>query len=258
MALSVYNSNWAPLQHLNFPPEGTNAAGFPPEAVLPDQLDMELLGFQDNNLFYPEYPCTSIDPLFHEPNHDLDILPHLPPPGLPLLDNSIIPLQAFEYSYLKRQKCYSDEYCYYPEDKFIPRLKPDGFVANPPVLIPEFSLTEINFGQVVLPANFDYGCGVQEARSASSTGGGGSLSAQSVAARQRRKKITDKTQELGKLIPGGHKMNTAEMFHAASNYIKYLQAQVGILQFMMASAHQVTLLPFLNSLSVLFSRMASC
>ncbi|XP_075488739.1 transcription factor bHLH52-like [Primulina tabacum] len=58
-----------------------------------------------------------------------------------------------------------------------------------------------------------------------------SLSAQSIAARQRRRKISDKTQELGKLIPGGHKMNTAEMFHAAYKYIKFLQAQVGILQF---------------------------
>ncbi|KAL6544957.1 hypothetical protein OROMI_023819 [Orobanche minor] len=70
-------------------------------------------------------------------------------------------------------------------------------------------------------------------------GGGGSSSpsAQSIAARHRRKKISDKTHELGKLIPGGQKMNTAEMFGAAHKYIKYLQAQVGILEFM-ASHHQ--------------------
>lgn len=37
------------------------------------------------------------------------------------------------------------------------------------------------------------------------------LSAQSVAARERRK-ITEKTRELGKIVPGGEKMNTAEMF----------------------------------------------
>ncbi|KAJ8626854.1 hypothetical protein MRB53_020161 [Persea americana] len=60
---------------------------------------------------------------------------------------------------------------------------------------------------------------------------GGCLSAQSMAARQRRKRISEKTQELGKLIPGGNKMNTAEMFQAAFNYVKYLQAQVGILEF---------------------------
>ncbi|KAG9446232.1 hypothetical protein H6P81_012360 [Aristolochia fimbriata] len=61
---------------------------------------------------------------------------------------------------------------------------------------------------------------------------GGSLSAQSVAARQRRKKISEKTQELGKLIPGGHKMNTAEMFQAAFNYVKFMETQLALLQFM--------------------------
>ncbi|OMO93009.1 hypothetical protein CCACVL1_06689 [Corchorus capsularis] len=58
------------------------------------------------------------------------------------------------------------------------------------------------------------------------------VSAQSIAARARRRKITEKTQELGKLVPGGNKMNTAEMLQSAFKYIKYLQAQVGILQFM--------------------------
>lgn len=55
------------------------------------------------------------------------------------------------------------------------------------------------------------------------------LSPQSFAARQRRKRISNKTQELGKLVPGGHKMSTAEMFQAAGKYVKFLQAQVGIL-----------------------------
>lgn len=58
------------------------------------------------------------------------------------------------------------------------------------------------------------------------------LSAQSIAARQRRRKITEKTQELGKLIPGGNKMNTAEMFQAAYKYVKFLQSQVYLLQLM--------------------------
>nr|AKN09540.1 basic helix-loop-helix transcription factor [Salvia miltiorrhiza] len=56
-----------------------------------------------------------------------------------------------------------------------------------------------------------------------------SLSAQSIAARQRRRKITLKTQELGKLVPGGQRMNTAEMLQSAYNYIKFLQAQVALL-----------------------------
>nr|AKN09589.1 basic helix-loop-helix transcription factor [Salvia miltiorrhiza] len=64
-----------------------------------------------------------------------------------------------------------------------------------------------------------------------------SLSAQSIAARQRRRKITVKTQELGKLVPGGHRMNTAEMLQSAYNYVKFLQAQVALLEFL-GSHHQ--------------------
>ncbi|KAJ1377906.1 Myc-type, basic helix-loop-helix [Sesbania bispinosa] len=45
------------------------------------------------------------------------------------------------------------------------------------------------------------------------------ISAQSIAARERRRKITEKTQELGKLVPGGPKMNTAEMLHAAASML---------------------------------------
>ncbi|KAL2331042.1 hypothetical protein Fmac_018623 [Flemingia macrophylla] len=56
------------------------------------------------------------------------------------------------------------------------------------------------------------------------------ISPQSIAARERRRKITEKTQELGKLVPGGPKLNTAEMLHAAAKYVKYLQAQVRMLE----------------------------
>jgi len=56
------------------------------------------------------------------------------------------------------------------------------------------------------------------------------ISPQSVAARERRRKITEKTQQLGKLVPGGPKMNTAEMLRAASKYVKYLQVQVMMLE----------------------------
>lgn len=125
----------------------------------------------------------------------------------------------------------------------MPSLTPDVFVPNPPLLLPEFSLPEFYGSPVVLSAFDCYGFGEEEAKSSGKNiraggGGGGSLSAQSVAARQRRRKITEKTQELGKLIPGGHKMNTAEMFHAASKYIKFLQAQVGILECMGSTTTQ--------------------
>ncbi|CAI0545995.1 unnamed protein product [Linum tenue] len=63
-------------------------------------------------------------------------------------------------------------------------------------------------------------------------GDGVTLSAQSIAARHRRRRITQKTQELGKLIPGGNKLNTAEMFQAAAQYVKFLQAQISVLQSM--------------------------
>ncbi|XP_020238019.1 transcription factor bHLH53-like [Cajanus cajan] len=46
------------------------------------------------------------------------------------------------------------------------------------------------------------------------------ISSQSIAARERRKKIGEKTRELGKLVPGGPKMNTAEMLHTAAKYVK--------------------------------------
>ncbi|KAL2927323.1 Transcription factor bHLH52 [Bienertia sinuspersici] len=61
------------------------------------------------------------------------------------------------------------------------------------------------------------------------------VSAQSKAARERRRKIKEKTNELGKLIPGSSKMNTAEMFQAGFKYVKFLQAQLGILQSMKTS-----------------------
>ncbi|CAA0827582.1 Transcription factor bHLH52 [Striga hermonthica] len=57
-------------------------------------------------------------------------------------------------------------------------------------------------------------------------------SAQSVTARERRRRISEKTRELGSLVPGAHRMNTAEMFRAAYKYIEFLRAQVGILEFM--------------------------
>ncbi|WVZ55314.1 hypothetical protein U9M48_005987 [Paspalum notatum var. saurae] len=57
-------------------------------------------------------------------------------------------------------------------------------------------------------------------------------SVQSAAARQRRKRISEKTAELSRLIPGGHKMNTAEMLEEAARHVKLLQAQVGVLALM--------------------------
>ncbi|CAO2819466.1 unnamed protein product [Amaranthus hypochondriacus] len=54
--------------------------------------------------------------------------------------------------------------------------------------------------------------------------------AQSKAARVRRRKIKEKTNELGKIIPGVSKLNTAQMFEAASKYVKFMQTQLEILR----------------------------
>ncbi|KAM0839213.1 hypothetical protein ACQ4PT_060455 [Festuca glaucescens] len=58
---------------------------------------------------------------------------------------------------------------------------------------------------------------------------GGNGSSQSAAARERRRRISEKTAELSRLIPGGHKLNTAEMLQEAARHVKLLQAQVGML-----------------------------
>ncbi|XP_026395969.1 uncharacterized protein LOC113290594 [Papaver somniferum] len=83
-------------------------------------------------------------------------------------------------------------------------------------------------------AGQNYSCGDYNGMSSTNAkkSKSGYLSSQSVAARERRRKISEKTQQLGKLIPGGSKMNTAEMFHAAYKYIKFLRAQIGVLEFM--------------------------
>uniref|UniRef100_M8BLR4 Uncharacterized protein n=1 Tax=Aegilops tauschii TaxID=37682 RepID=M8BLR4_AEGTA len=57
----------------------------------------------------------------------------------------------------------------------------------------------------------------------------GNGSSQSAAARERRRRISEKTAELSRLIPGGHKLNTAEMLQEAARHVKLLQAQVGML-----------------------------
>ncbi|KAI0503536.1 hypothetical protein KFK09_014470 [Dendrobium nobile] len=65
-----------------------------------------------------------------------------------------------------------------------------------------------------------------------------SLSAQSVAARKRRMRISRKTQELARHIPGGIKLSTADMFQSAHKYIMYLEAQLALLELITPSVQE--------------------
>ncbi|CAK9179027.1 unnamed protein product [Ilex paraguariensis] len=213
MALS-YSSNWT-FQHLN-----------PDVGIFPQtqpELSSELLAFHDEFAVSDTYidPFFEQEELFYSDNYTY-LIPYLSSESICF--NSLTPElctpQDFEpYHCLKRQKFGEDDYSDFP-----PYYK---FVPNPPILQEVSPELLVPLPEFQSPLVYDGGS-VGSAKKPS----GGTLSAQSIAARERRRKISDRTQELGKLVPGGQKMNTADMFEAAFKYIKYLQAQVGILEFM--------------------------
>jgi len=115
----------------------------------------------------------------------------------------------------------------------------DGFVPGFNSIIPDYGLNLSRENQLMGVGNnpnsqfhSSNANGNDSNGGSSSDGKNKAVSAQSRAARERRRKITEKTHELGKLVPGGSKMNTAEMLQAAFKYVKFLQAQLGILQSM--------------------------
>ncbi|XP_074332303.1 transcription factor bHLH52-like [Apium graveolens] len=251
MALTYY-SNWGTQvldhQHLKQDQTTTNCENFffPQDQLLSQDLLLppELLNFHDNF-------DTCIDTLFTQNDHlfcsdenvdaytaftpspaSLDILP----------PKEIVEEDACFDHYPKRTK-FQENCFFYPDmtihDNYIGKYDV-GFVPNPPFL-PEFVLPELP-----MPPVFNEGSTDNEVKKAANAGG--NLSQQSIAARIRRRKITEKTQELGKLIPGGQKMNTAEMFQAASKYIKFMQAQIGLLQLMQEENEEEMQSPELEAL----------
>ncbi|XP_057996162.1 transcription factor bHLH52-like [Hevea brasiliensis] len=202
-----------------------------------DTDDHQLLGYNEN--FMSTFSDSIVNPLF-EFDDELfysdsytNLLPYFsssPSDNVMSLSSpDIFPLQEFEsYQYPKRQKSYAD-ICH---SSFAPSFFDGYVIANSDPVLPEFPAPVLPKFQVPAAA-FNGGRSDWSTKKPS----GESLSAQSIAARERRRKITEKTQELGKLIPGGNKMNTAEMLQAASKYVKFLQAQVKLLQ-LMESMHQ--------------------
>ncbi|GJZ62693.1 Myc-type, basic helix-loop-helix domain-containing protein [Tanacetum coccineum] len=217
MALSFY-TNWS-----NYDSSVTSLF-WPPEA------SQELFCFHEDSTFYD----THINPTFN-PNYTND------------LDYSGVFSSGYPVELtlnVLQQELQDPSYHTFPYSNTFEHgnLLPE-FTMGPelPSLLPPFpdSLTDQGSGVDALPPWRD--CGFQghahleevssvKAQKQDASNEERSLPAKSLAARARRRKIREKTHELGKLIPGGHKMNTAEMLQAAFMYIKFLQAQIGVLK----------------------------
>ena len=252
MALSTY-FNWNTLQTPISEICTTNFHEATPELLAQDHYHHHLFPYSDESFFLRN---TFVDPYFDDPYFEPNgflhpeiypsqlLLPNCTSSYDPFISlNDIFQTEGCNNTLLpcpKRQKCFHEEQEI--EHSQLQELAPpnflDGFVPNPCSIlppseelpeevlfsaVPEFTVPELPQGACVGNAN-DVQC---EKKGSERT-----ISAQSIAARERRRKITEKTQELGKLVPGGPKMNTAEMLHAASKYVKYLQAQVGMLELM--------------------------
>ncbi|PON61868.1 Basic helix-loop-helix transcription factor [Parasponia andersonii] len=258
MALS-FCSNWGThsLQHLI----NQEIFSFPQTQLLELESDIESPQYLFDNFDYDfSLPDTSIDPIFFDTSYNSSysnkiyndiLIPNFHNPTHYLVPDHDNFSPQTTFSGPKRQKMYQNQ-CPFnaTTSEFSKGYFPD------PGLIQEFLPQPQNHDNVIyVPPQVVYSCGNKEAevKMQSSCSSTTVLSAQSIAARERRRKITEKTQELGRLIPGGNKMNTAEMFHAASKYIKFLRAQLAILQLIKSFKEKKEGTSYIKGLEVLAS-----
>ncbi|OIV99050.1 hypothetical protein TanjilG_32309 [Lupinus angustifolius] len=263
MALSTYLN-----MDLDFhQPPNSKMSTIAPQLLAPEHHNYPIY-HQDESFSLPK---TNVDPYFAQTSFLYpEIYPHLLPYNDPVISLSdIFPTEEDHCNNLlqcpKRQKCFYEELEQSPNNNFI-----DGFVPNDPFpeeelvlplseqqlffdAIPNFQVPQLPQDNIIRA----YGAGYQYENEYERTSKEkNTISMQSLAARERRRKITEKTQELGKLVPGGSRMNTAEMLHAAGKYVQYMQAQVQMLQLMdtlqeyKASPPSENLHTLLGSLSV--------
>ncbi|XP_068319484.1 transcription factor bHLH52-like [Pyrus communis] len=234
--------DWGSLQLLN-PPE-MNMLSLPTQQKLQAAssgiFDLQDYYYSLANSTNPEYTC--IDPFFqpYESSSENFLLPDFCSPtdniNLALLSPETCPtLDEYDFSYQpypKCQKLFHDQQVQYCNSNFVVAATPNYFNAYDPFLQSEILVPtqthEVQIQNQPEAAKLDNKV----------VSGTGTVSPQSIAARERRRKIIEKTQELGRLIPGATKMNTAEMLQAAYKYVKFLRAQVSVLKLMTDSPIQ--------------------